>query len=399
MYDYIVIGGGIVGLATAWQLKNQAKTANIAVLEKEADWALHQTGRNSGVLHSGVYYQPGSLKAKLAVEGRNSMIQFCQQYDVPYEVCGKVIVATDEQELPAMEKLYQRGRKNGLTITKLHKEQVKEHEPHVHSVGGLYIPSTGIVNYQEVAKRLVELLRQRGVDFVLNTEVMRVHEQMEQVIIETNHQTYTAKNMINCAGLYSDELVKQSGIITDVKIIPFRGEYFTLKESKRYLVKNLIYPVPNPKYPFLGIHLTKMINGEVHAGPNAVVSLKKEGYQKRDIDIKEALATLSFPGFWRLAKDNISVGMMEMSRSIYKGLFVRSLQRLVPDIEANDIEKADAGVRAQAMLKDGQLLDDFFMIPGKRMIHVCNAPSPAATASLEIGKIIAKKMLKERENN
>lgn len=396
MYDYIVIGGGIVGLATAWQLKNQAKTANIAVLEKEADWALHQTGRNSGVLHSGVYYQPGSLKAKLAVEGRNSMIQFCQQYDVPYEVCGKVIVATDEQELPAMEKLYQRGRKNGLTITKLHKEQVKEHEPHVHSVGGLYIPSTGIVNYQEVAKRLVELLRQRGVDFVLNTEVMRVHEQMEQVIIETNHQTYTAKNMINCAGLYSDELVKQSGIITDVKIIPFRGEYFTLKESKRYLVKNLIYPVPNPKYPFLGIHLTKMINGEVHAGPNAVVSLKKEGYQKRDIDIKEALATLSFPGFWRLAKDNISVGMMEMSRSIYKGLFVRSLQRLVPDIEANDIEKADAGVRAQAMLKDGQLLDDFFMIPGKRMIHVCNAPSPAATASLEIGKIIAKKMFKRK---
>ncbi|MFU0790568.1 MAG: L-2-hydroxyglutarate oxidase [Virgibacillus proomii] len=390
MYDYIVIGGGIVGLATAWQLKKQAKAANIAVLEKEADWALHQTGRNSGVLHSGVYYQPGSLKAKLAIKGRNSMIQFCQQYDVPYEVCGKVIVATNEQEFPAMEKLYQRGRKNGLTIMKLHQEQVKEHEPHVRSVGGLYIPSTGIVNYQEVANRLVELLRQKGVDFVLNTEVMRVHEQMEQVIIETNHQTYTAKNMINCAGLYSDELVKQSGIITDVKIIPFRGEYFTLKESKRYLVKNLIYPVPNPKYPFLGIHLTRMINGEVHAGPNAVVSLKKEGYQKRDIDIKEAFATLSFPGFWRLAKDNISVGMMEMSRSIYKGLFVRSLQRLVPDIQANDIVKADAGVRAQAMLKDGQLLDDFFMISGKRMTHVCNAPSPAATAALEIGKIIAK---------
>ncbi|MGX4668012.1 L-2-hydroxyglutarate oxidase [Cerasibacillus sp. JNUCC 74] len=390
MYDYIVIGGGIVGLATAWQLKKQAKAANIAVLEKEADWALHQTGRNSGVLHSGVYYQPGSLKAKLAIKGRNSMIQFCQQYDVPYEVCGKVIVATNEQEFPAMEKLYQRGRKNGLTIMKLHQEQVKEHEPHVHSVGGLYIPSTGIVNYQEVANRLVELLRQKGVDFVLNTEVMRVHEQMEQVIIETNHQTYTAKNMINCAGLYSDELVKQSGIITDVKIIPFRGEYYTLKESKRYLVKNLIYPVPNPKYPFLGIHLTRMINGEVHAGPNAVVSLKKEGYQKRDIDIKEAFATLSFPGFWRLAKDNISVGMMEMSRSIYKGLFLRSLQRLVPDIQANDIVKADAGVRAQAMLKDGQLLDDFFMISGKRMTHVCNAPSPAATAALEIGKIIAK---------
>jgi (S)-2-hydroxyglutarate dehydrogenase len=390
VYDYIVIGGGIVGLATAWQLKKQAKAANIAVLEKEADWALHQTGRNSGVLHSGVYYQPGSLKAKLAIKGRNSMIQFCQQYDVPYEVCGKVIVATNEQEFPAMEKLYQRGRKNGLTIMKLHQEQVKEHEPHVRSVGGLYIPSTGIVNYQEVANRLVELLRQKGVDFVLNTEVMRVHEQMEQVIIETNHQTYTAKNMINCAGLYSDELVKQSGIITDVKIIPFRGEYFTLKESKRYLVKNLIYPVPNPKYPFLGIHLTRMINGEVHAGPNAVVSLKKEGYQKRDIDIKEAFATLSFPGFWRLAKDNISVGMMEMSRSIYKGLFVRSLQRLVPDIQANDIVKADAGVRAQAMLKDGQLLDDFFMISGKRMTHVCNAPSPAATAALEIGKIIAK---------
>lgn len=390
MYDYIIIGGGIVGLATAWQLKNQDKAATIAVLEKEADWALHQTGRNSGVLHSGVYYQPGSLKARLAVKGRNSMIQFCQQYDVPYEICGKVIVATDEQELPALEKLYQRGRKNGLTMMKLHKEQVKEHEPHVHSVGGLYIPSTGIVNYQEVAKRLVALLSQQGVDFVLNTEVMRVHEQREQVIIETNHQTYTAKNMINCAGLYSDELVKQSGIITDVKIIPFRGEYFTLKESRRYLVKNLIYPVPNPKYPFLGIHLTRMINGEVHAGPNAVVSLKKEGYQKRDIDIKEAFATLSFPGFWRLVKDNISVGMMEMSRSIYKGLFVRSLQRLVPDIQANDIVKADAGVRAQAILKDGQLLDDFFMIPGKRMTHVCNAPSPAATAALEIGKIIAE---------
>lgn len=391
MYDYIIIGGGIVGLATAWQLKTKHPHSSIAVLEKEAAWAAHQTGRNSGVIHSGIYYKPGSLKAQLAVRGRNSMIAFCQKYEVKHEVCGKIIVATRKRELPFMDQLYYRGCKNGLQITKLQREEVIDHEPYVQAEGGLYIPTTGIVDYQQVAYKLVELLANQGVDLFLNTQAHQINEKGFEVTIDTNHQSLIARKVINCAGLHSDQLVKQSGILADVKIIPFRGEYFTLKAAKRYVVKNLVYPVPDPKYPFLGVHLTRGIHGEVHAGPNAVWSLKKEGYNKWDIDRKEALATLLFPGFWRLAKANIKVGAMEMSRSLYKALFVKSLQRFIPEIQTEDMIKAPSGVRAQAMLRDGTLLDDFFIIPGKNVLHVCNAPSPAATASLEIGRMIAER--------
>ncbi|MEF2292757.1 L-2-hydroxyglutarate oxidase [Virgibacillus dokdonensis] len=391
MYDYIIIGGGIVGLATAWQLKTKHPHSSIAVLEKEAAWAAHQTGRNSGVIHSGIYYKPGSLKAQLAVRGRNSMIAFCQKYEVKHEVCGKIIVATRKRELPFMDQLYHRGCKNGLQITKLQREEVIDHEPYVQAEGGLYIPTTGIVDYQQVAYKLVELLANQGVELFLNTQAHQINEKGFEVTIDTNHQSLIARKVINCAGLHSDQLVKQSGILTDVKIIPFRGEYFTLKATKHYVVKNLVYPVPDPKYPFLGVHLTRGIHGEVHAGPNAVWSLKKEGYNKWDIDRKEALATLLFPGFWRLAKANIKVGAMEMSRSLYKALFVKSLQRFIPEIQTEDMIKAPSGVRAQAMLRDGTLLDDFFIILGKNVLHVCNAPSPAATASLEIGRMIAER--------
>ncbi|SFB12012.1 L-2-hydroxyglutarate oxidase [Lentibacillus halodurans] len=389
MYDCIIIGGGIVGLATALALKRHNPQASLAVLEKEDKWASHQTGRNSGVLHSGVYYNPGSLKAKLAVKGRASMVRFCKEYGIEHEVCGKVIVATDEKELPAMEGLYQKGIKNGLELSKLSKEEVFEREPHVNTVGGLFIPDTGIVNYRQVSERIVQLLESQGANLFLGTKALQINETSEEAIIDTNKGDFRAKQLINCAGLYSDEVVKRSGVMTDLQIIPFKGEYYDLVESKKHLVKNLIYPVPDPKYPFLGVHLTRQISGEVHAGPNAVLSLKKEGYQKYELSCREAAAIFSNPGFWRFAVQNIQTGLMEMARSINKDLFVKSLQRLIPEIVEDDVIPGESGIRAQALLKDGRLVDDFFVINGKRSIHVCNAPSPAATASLVIGEMIA----------
>lgn len=389
MYDYMIIGGGIVGLATALALKKQKPDASLAILEKENQWASHQTGRNSGVIHSGVYYKPGSLKAKLAVEGRASMVRFCKEYGIDHEVCGKVIVATDQKEFPAMEELYRKGIKNGLMVHKLTKEEVLEHEPHVNTVGGLHISATGIVDFKKVSEKLVELLESQGTDLFLDTKVLQIHETSEEAIIDTNKGEFRAGRLVNCAGLYSDDVIRRSGILTDLQIIPFKGEYYEVAESKKNVVKNLIYPVPDPKYPFLGVHLTRQISGGVHAGPNAVLSLKKEGYQKLEFSLKEAGAIFSYPGFWRFAGKNIQTGLMEMLRSCNKGLFVQNLQRLVPEIGPNDVTTGNSGVRAQALLKDGRLVDDFFIVKGKRSIHVLNAPSPAATASLVIGQVIA----------
>src|SRR5699024_10670115 len=297
MYDYIIIGGGIVGLSTALALKKEKPDATLAVLEKENEWASHQTGRNSGVIHSGVYYKPGSLKAKLAVQGRDAMVRFCKEHGIQHEVCGKVIVATDKKELPAMEELYKKGIKNGLTIHKLTREEVLEHEPHVNTVGGLYMKATGIVKFKQLTEKIVEVLDQQGADLFLGTKVLNIHETKEEAVIETSKGEFRTSRLINCAGLYSDEIVRQSGILTDLQIIPFKGEYYDIAENKRHLIKNLIYPVPEPKYPFLGVHLTRHINGEVHAGPNAVLSLKKEGYKKYGFSLKEAGRIFSYPGF------------------------------------------------------------------------------------------------------
>ncbi len=391
MYDFAVIGGGIVGLSTALALSDRFPAAKIAVIEKEEKLAAHQTGRNSGVIHSGIYYKPGSLKAQLAVKGSRSMVEFSREHGIDHDVCGKVIVATEEKELPIMDNLYRRGLENGLAVSKISPEETHEIEPYVNTVGALRVPSTGIVNYSQVTETIGRLLIERGADILLGTTVKDIADRTDEVTIQTDKGEVRAGFLVNCAGLHSDRMAKAAGIHTDLKIVPFRGEYYELTEEKRHLVKNLIYPVPNPDFPFLGVHLTRMIDGTIHAGPNAVLSFKREGYRKTDFNLKDAFDVLTFPGFWKMAGGNLKEGMMEMVRSFHKQTFVKSLQRLVPDIMEDDVIPTHAGVRAQAMLMNGQLVDDFFVIPGKRSIHVCNAPSPAATASLEIGKVIAER--------
>ncbi len=392
MYDYVIIGGGIVGLSTAFALIQKNHHASIMVVEKEEELSAHQTGRNSGVIHSGVYYKPGSLKARMAMQGRNSMVEFCQTHDVPHEVCGKVLVATEQEEVPRLEALYDRVQENGLNVTRIGREELQEIEPYANGIEGLRVPSTGIVNYKRVSVKIAELLRQAGVEFSFGSAVKTIDEGAGEVTIETGERTLKSRFLINCAGLHSDRLVRMAGIHTDLQIVPFRGEYFKLTEEKNHLVKGLIYPIPNPDFPFLGVHLTKMMDGGIHAGPNAVLSFKREGYRKTDFHWKDALDVLSFPGFWKMARVNMKEGMKEMVRSFHKESFVKSLQRLVPDIQEEDVIPTDAGVRAQAMLKDGRLVDDFHIIKGKRSVHVCNAPSPAATASFEIGKEIAERI-------
>ncbi|QHT47734.1 L-2-hydroxyglutarate oxidase [Bacillus sp. SB49] len=392
MYDYGIIGGGIVGLSTAYALMQEHPHARIIVIEKEKEIAEHQTGRNSGVIHSGVYYQPGSLKAKMAVQGRNSMEAFCRMHNIPHDICGKVLVATEQEELPRLEALYKRVQENGLNVTRVDKRELTAIEPHVAGLAGLKVPSTGIVDYKQVSHKLKALLEGGGAEFLMGEAVRSINEGPEDVNIETEKKTIRTRYMVNCAGLFSDRLVKMAGIHTDVRIIPFRGEYFELTPEKAHLVKGLIYPIPNPDFPFLGVHLTKMIDGGVHAGPNAVLSWKREGYKKTDFGWRDALDVLSFPGFWKLAGANVKEGSKEMLRSFHKQSFVKSLQRLVPEIGTEDVIPTKSGVRAQAMLKDGRLVDDFHIIAGKRTVHVCNAPSPAATASLEIGKEIARRM-------
>ncbi|WP_270180731.1 L-2-hydroxyglutarate oxidase [Alkalihalobacillus sp. CinArs1] len=392
MYDYLVIGGGIVGLSTALSLHQKYPQARMAVVEKEKQWASHQTGRNSGVIHSGIYYKPGSLKAELARKGSQSMVHFCQEYGIPHEVCGKVIVAVDDTEKENLTNLYKRGLKNDLAVRKLSKSELLEIEPHVNGVEGIRVPSTGIVDYQKVTEKLADLLGDRGVDLLSSTKVTNIEEDENEAVVDTTRGTLKTRYLVNCAGLHSDRMAKLAGMYTDVKIVPFRGEYYEVKKEKSYLVKNLIYPVPNPEFPFLGVHLTRMMGGGIHAGPNAVLSLKREGYHKLAFDMKDTVDVLSFEGFWRMAASNLKEGMKEMKRSFHKKSFVKSLQRLVPEIEEDDVVPTHSGVRAQALLKDGKLVDDFFVFPGKRSIHVCNAPSPAATASLEIGKVIANKV-------
>ncbi|MBM7553346.1 L-2-hydroxyglutarate oxidase [Thalassobacillus pellis] len=392
MYDFTIIGGGIIGLSTAYSLKKAYPRAKISVMEKESTLASHQTGRNSGVIHSGVYYKPGSLKARMAKQGSASMVEFCKEHGIDHDVCGKVLVATHEEELPRMDALYERVQQNKINVTKIGREGLLEIEPHVNGLAALKVPTTGIVNYKQVTEKLASLITEAGVDLFLDTKVKNIEEVKEEVVIDTNRGSFKTGFLINCAGLHSDRLVEMAHIHTDIKIVPFRGEYFTLADEKRHLVKGLIYPIPNPAFPFLGVHLTRMIDGSVHAGPNAVLSLKREGYHKTAFSPKDTFDVLTYPGFWKMAGANLQEGWKEMVRSFHKKTFVKSLQRLVPDIQPDDVIPAKAGVRAQAMLKDGRLVDDFQIIPGKRSIHVCNAPSPAATASLEIGKEIVKQI-------
>jgi L-2-hydroxyglutarate oxidase len=391
-YDFAIVGGGIIGLSVAMALGEKFPHARIVVLEKESKWADHQTGNNSGVIHSGIYYKPGSLKAMLAREGNRSMVDFCRQHGIEHKVCGKVIVATEPNEMPLLKNLHARGLANGLSVREIGRDELHEIEPHASGLAALHVPSTGIVNYRRVAETFAWLVQERGVELRLNAKVETIARNGAGTVIETASSTIHTQFLINCAGLYSDRVAKLDGVKTGMKIVPFRGEYYELKPEKRYLVKHLIYPVPNPNFPFLGVHFTRMIAGEVHAGPNAVLGLKREGYRKSDFSLRDLADVMIYPAFWKFAGQNWREGIREMIRSWSKRAFVRSLQKLIPEIQADDLVPSRAGVRAQALMRDGRLMDDFVLIPGPKSIHVCNAPSPAATASIEIGKAIVKQI-------
>ena len=389
-YDITIIGAGIVGLASALKIKEKNPAKRILIIDKESDVAAHQTGHNSGVIHSGLYYKPGSLKATNCISGYHMLIDFCRSNDVPFETCGKVVVATSKEELPLLQNLYVRGQENGLDGLKfLEKEELLEYEPHVNGVKGFFVPQTGIVDYAVVSAKLKELLKTLDVEFAFDAAVKAIAVKETDVTIDTTNGSYTAGLMINCAGLYSDKIAKMSGDNPGIKIIPFRGEYFKLKPEKEYLVKNLIYPVPDPNFPFLGVHFTRMKKGGVEAGPNAVLAYKREGYKKSDISFTEFMEVLGWPGFQKVAKKYWRTGLGEFYRSYSKDAFTKALQKLIPEIESKDLVVGGSGVRAQACDRDGGLIDDFLIHQTKRTINILNAPSPAATSALSIGESVA----------
>lgn len=388
-----VVGGGILGLAVARELAGRGH--RVTVLEKEDGWARHQTGRNSGVIHAGLYYKPGSLKAKLCTAGAASMVAFAREHGVPVQVCGKLVVAVDESEVPRLHALAARAEANGVPASLVSAEQARELEPEVSCVAGLHVRSTGIVDYVAVAGALVRLLSEGGADLRLGTEVMGVHATNGAVRVDTSAGEVTADALVNCAGLHCDRVARLAGLRPTARIVPFRGEYYELRPRAGGLVRGLIYPVPDPAFPFLGVHLTRGLDGAVHAGPNAVLALRREGYRWRDIGARDLADTLSFPGFWRLARRNVATGAAEVGRSLSRRRFAAALARLVPAVQPADLVRSPAGVRAQAMLRDGSLVDDFLLVTAPRQVHVLNAPSPAATASLEIAKRIADESARE----
>jgi L-2-hydroxyglutarate oxidase len=394
-YDIIIVGGGIVGLATALNLIDKNPRLKVAVIEKEPAVAAHQTGNNSGVIHSGLYYKPGSLKATNCIRGYNLLIDFCRTNDIAFELCGKIVVATEEHELPLLKNLYERGHQNGLkNFRMLTAGELKEYEPHVAGLAGFFVPQTGIVDYKNVAEKYAAVIRLKGGEIMLGEKVTGIKTTASEVTVVTEKSSYGTSLMINCAGLYSDKVARLTAPDLDVKIIPFRGEYYKLKKEKEYLVKNLIYPVPDPNFPFLGVHFTRMMRGGVEAGPNAVLAFSREGYKKTDINLKELAETLTWPGFQKVAKKYWRTGLGEMYRSFSKAAFTKALQKLIPEVEASDLVEGGAGVRAQACDRTGGLVDDFLIIEKKQTINVCNAPSPAATSSLAIGETVAALALK-----
>jgi L-2-hydroxyglutarate oxidase len=384
-----VIGGGVIGLATAHALVRRNGTS-IAVLEAESGLARHQSGHNSGVIHSGLYYKPGSLKARNCTEGRDAMYRFCAEHGIPHERCGKVVVAVDPSELPRLDELERRGRANGLTgIERLDAPGLRKYEPHLPGVAGLHVPHTGIVDYTRVASVLADRLRARDVTLLTGARVTSVRASHSGFVLGTPAGEIEAANLINCAGLQSDRVAGLCGLRPTLRIVPFRGEYYTLRDERRSLVRNLIYPVPDPRFPFLGVHLTRRIGGEIEAGPNAVLALKREGYRRFSFGLRDALGVLSYPGFWRMAARHWRTAVGELHRSYSKTAFLKALQRLLPDLEPTDLAPGGAGVRAQAVARDGSLVDDFVIQRAERMFHVLNAPSPGATASLSIGQALA----------
>ncbi len=388
-YDICIIGGGIIGLSTAYQMLQRFPKLKVAVVEKEDRLAVHQTGHNSGVIHSGIYYRPGSQKALFCSSGVHSLVQFCDENEIPYERCGKVIVATDESELGRLDTLYERGTANGVPGLKMiSPEELAEVEPYARGIRALHSPATGIVDFTKVAYAYASRFEEKGGTIYLNSRVLDISKRADSTTLTTAGGDVSCSYVVNCAGLYSDKVARMMGTPTSVQIVPFRGEYYTLKEQSRELVKTLIYPVPNPRFPFLGVHFTRNIHGHVEAGPNAVLAYAREGYRKSRIRPRELAETLAFPGFWSMSRKHWKVGLGEMHRSLSRRIFLKDLQRLVPAVQERDLAPGGAGVRAQAVGRDGTMLDDFSIWQTADAIHVLNAPSPGATSSISIGEHI-----------
>lgn len=393
--DIIIIGGGIVGLATAYRLKKEKPELKITLLEKENKLAAHQTGNNSGVIHSGIYYKPGSLKATNCINGYNMLLSFCKENDIPFELCGKIIVATSAKEVQQLKKLQERGEQNGLQNLKwLNSDEIKDYEPNTYGMNAIVVPQTGIVDYKLVARKYGDLFVEKGGNILTGEKVIGLQRISNGYRVVTESNSYETNLVINCAGLYCDKIASMTEERLDVRIIPFRGEYYKIKESRRSLVRNLIYPVPDPAFPFLGVHFTRRIDGEIEAGPNAVFAFKREGYKMSNINLNEMVESLTWGGFLKVMAKYWKTGMGEMYRSLSKTAFTKALQKLIPDITENDLEPGGAGVRAQACDRNGALIDDFYIKESENIIHVLNAPSPAATSSLSIGKTIAEMAIK-----
>jgi L-2-hydroxyglutarate oxidase len=391
-----IIGGGIVGLATAYKAVRQFPAAKVTVLEKETAPGRHQTGHNSGVLHCGLYYKPGSVKARMAVSGIQQMVAFCRENNIAHEICGKLVVATDESELPRLKNLHERGQQNGLTgLQMLTGEQMREIESHVAGIAGLRVPQEGIVDYGNVCAAMVKGIKEKGGEVTTNARVEKIHQNGSGWVLGTTAGDLHADYFVNCAGLHCDRVSQMAGNRREVRIVPFRGEYYKIKKERQHLVRNLIYPVPDPQFPFLGVHFTRQIAGGIEAGPNAVLAFAREGYRKSNINLADLFDAVSFPGLWRFLSKHKSMSWAEMRRSFSPRLFCESLQRLVPDIQLSDLETGGAGVRAQAMSPDGELVQDFSFVTQPRALHVLNAPSPAATASLAIADEIVAQLQRQ----
>jgi (S)-2-hydroxyglutarate dehydrogenase len=391
-YDVLIVGGGIVGLATAYDLTRRFPGRRVVLIEKEREVAFHQTGRNSGVLHSGIYYKPGSLRAQNCRTGKLAMEQFCAAEGVDYEICGKVIVAVTDSEVPALNRILERGQANGVKCELIDRARLTELEPHTAGIAAIHVPEAGIVDFPGVCKKLAQRFEEAGGQIVFSALAKAMHQQNDSVVVETTAGEFQAQYVITCAGLQSDRVARMSGQQVDAKIIPFRGEYFELKPEVQQLCRNLIYPVPDPNFPFLGVHFTRLIHGGVECGPNAVLAFAREGYLKRNISVRDLADTLTYPGFLRLAAKYWRTGAGEMWRSFSKRAFTRALQRLIPEIREEHLVGAPSGVRAQAIAPDGSIIDDFWILETERVVNVCNAPSPAATAALNIGRLVVDKL-------
>jgi L-2-hydroxyglutarate oxidase len=394
-YDFVLVGGGIVGVSTAWQLKKTHPDAGILLLEKESSLAQHQTGHNSGVIHAGVYYQPGSLKAEFCKRGAADTLAFCREHELPVEQCGKLLVATDETELQRMEALERRCVQNGIETRRLSENELRKREPNIIGLGAIFVPATGITDYRAITRKMAELFVSLGGRLRTGVEVSALQESAGRVTIQAGNRRIEARYLLVCGGLMADRLAKRMGIRVDFQIVPFRGEYYRLSSRHNRIVRHLIYPIPDPELPFLGVHLTRMIDGSVTVGPNAVIGWKREGYGRVNIDIRDCAEMLTFPGFWRVLSDNFISGLSEMRDSVFKGGYLRRIHKYCPMLTLQDLKPYPAGIRAQAVKKDGSLVHDFLFAESAQSLHVCNAPSPAATSAIPIGDYLCRKMARK----